>query len=78
MKEGAILVTIGKAVGLALAWAGIRGLSGLFFAMSSVKSSEPVLLIGAPLLLAGLALIACYVPARRSMVIDPAVTLRME
>ncbi len=78
MKEGAILVTVGTVAGLALALAGIRAMSGMFFAVASVKGYDPVLLVGAPLLLAGLALIACYVPARRSMRIDPVVTLRME
>jgi ABC-type lipoprotein release transport system permease subunit len=37
-----------------------------------------LLLAGAPLLLAVLALVACYLPARKSMRIDPAVALRQE
>ena len=78
MKEGAILVLVGTAVGLAFALAGIRALSGFFFTVASVQGYDPVLLAGAPLLLAGLALVACYVPARRSADIDPAVTLKME
>ena len=78
MKEGATLVTVGTVAGLAFALAGIRALSGIFFTVASVQGYDPVLLVGAPLLLAGLALLACYVPARRSMRIDPAVTLRME
>ena len=78
MKEGVALVTVGTVVGLAFAWAGIRALSGIFFSVASVQGNDPVLLLGAPLLLAGLALIACYLPARKSMRVDPAVALRQE
>jgi ABC-type antimicrobial peptide transport system permease subunit len=78
MKEGATLATVGTVVGLAFAWAGIRALSGMFFSVASVQSDDPVLLVGAPLLLAGLALMACYVPAHKSMRVDPAVALRQE
>jgi putative ABC transport system permease protein len=78
MKEGAALVTIGTITGLVFAWAGIRALSGLFFTVASVRSSDPVLLVGAPLLLAGVAMAACYLPARRATGIDPVVALREE
>jgi hypothetical protein len=79
MKEGAALVVLGTIGGLALAWAGMRALSGVFFSVAStVSSSDPVLLVGAPALLAGLALLACYLPARRSTRIDPVVALREE
>ncbi len=78
MKEGATLVTVGTVAGLLFAWAGIRALSGMFFSVASVRGDDPVLLVGAPLLLAGLALMACYVPARKSMRVDPAVALRQE
>jgi predicted permease len=78
MKEGAILVLGGTLIGLALALAGIRALSAMFFTVASVQGYDPVLLVGAPLLLAGLALAACYVPARKSMEIEPVATLRME
>ncbi len=78
MKEGAALVAVGTVSGLALAWMGIRSLSRLFFTVASVQSADPVLLVGAPLLLAGVALAACYLPARKSMRIDPAVMLRQE
>jgi predicted permease len=78
MKEGAVLVTAGALIGLTVAWAGMRALAGMFFSVASVQGDDPVLLIGAPLLLAGLALLACYVPARRSTRIDPVVALRQE
>jgi putative ABC transport system permease protein len=78
MKEGAVLVTAGMLLGMALAWAGLRLMSGFFFSVASVQALDPALVVGAPLLLASLALVACYVPARKSMRIDPAVALRQE
>ncbi len=74
-KEGAALVTVGTIVGLAFVWTGMRALSSMFF---TVAGSDPLLLAGAPLLLAGVALAACYLPARKSTRIDPAVALQAE
>ena len=78
MKEGAVLTMAGTLIGMALTWAGLRLMSGLFFSVASVQAFDPALLVGAPLLLAALALAACYVPARKSMRIDPAIALRQE
>ena len=78
MKEGVVLVTMGASIGLAVAWAGMRALAGMFFSVASVQGADPVLLAGAPLVLASLALAACYVPARKSTRIDPVVALRQE
>ncbi len=38
---------------MAVAWAGMRALAGMFFSVASVQGADPVLLVGAPLLLAG-------------------------
>jgi ABC-type antimicrobial peptide transport system permease subunit len=81
MKEGVVLVALGTIVGLACAWAGMRVLSGILSAVNRVtgtSASEPMLLLGAPLLLAALALGACFVPARRAIRVDPVVMLRQE
>jgi macrolide transport system ATP-binding/permease protein len=81
MKEGFVLVGAGTSIGMMSAWAGARMLSAMNSSVgrvSSTSTSDPTVLIGAPLVLAVLALIACYVPARKSMRIDPAVTLRQE
>jgi ABC-type antimicrobial peptide transport system permease subunit len=59
MKEGAALITTGTLIGMALTWAGVRLMSGFFFSVASVQGFDPALLIGAPLLLASLALLAC-------------------
>jgi predicted permease len=81
MREGAALVALGTAIGLASAWAVAKVLSAMVSVVASATSasaSDPLLLVGAPVLLAGLALVACYLPARKSMSIDPASALRQE
>jgi predicted permease len=81
IKEGATLVMVGTLIGAALAWASERALTAMSSSVGHVRSTsttDPVVLIGAPLLLAALALLACYVPARRSTTINPVVALRQE
>jgi predicted permease len=81
MKEGAILVAVGGALGLTGARAGMRLMSAFMESVArsaGTSTSDPMLLIGTPLLLAVLALLACYVPARKSMRVDPVVALRSE
>jgi putative ABC transport system permease protein len=78
MKEGIVLVVIGTIIGLSGAWVGMSLLSSLFSTVATVGKSDPALVLGAPFLLASLALAACYIPARSSMRIDPALALRHE
>ena len=80
-KEGISLVAVGTAIGMAFAWAAERALAAISSAVeqvNSTSSSNPVVLAGAPLPLAALALLACYLAARRSLGINPVVALRQE
>ena len=72
------MVVVGTLLGLGAAWVGMRMLAGLFSSVASTSASNPTLILGAPLLLSSLALLSCYLPARRSTQIEPAVALRQE
>ena len=79
LREGGSLVAIGSVLGFLGAVALARvfsALSSLFGPAFRAGMSDPRLLIGAPLLLASLAMLACYIPARRSAAIDPLKALR--
>ena len=81
MKDGAILISTGMALGIAASWAISRVLAAVNATagqITSTSTSDPLVIVGAPLMLTALALLACYVPARRSLHIDPIVTLRQE
>jgi len=79
LREGAALVSAGTVLGLAGALCLAKMLSALtsvFVEALKVGTNDLRLLAGLPLLLAGLALFACYVPARRAAGIDPLKALR--
>lgn len=73
--HGMLLVAIGLAIGLASAFALTRMMTALLF---QVGPTDPATFVGVSLVLAAAALMACYVPARRALHIDPLVALRRE
>ena len=81
LREGTALVGVGTVLGFlgAIALAKIvSALANMFVDAFRVGMNDPLLLIGAPLLLAVVAMLACYVPARRSAQLDPLKALREE
>jgi MacB-like periplasmic core domain/FtsX-like permease family len=81
LREGSALVAIGTAVGLLGAMALVKMLSALTsIVVEAFKlgTDDPRLVIGAPVLLAAIAMLACYLPAHRSTKIDPLKALRQD
>jgi predicted permease len=75
MGQAIILVMLGAVVGLGTAFALTRLLTKFLF---EVNASDPMTFGAVALLLALVALIACYIPARRATKVDPLVALRYE
>jgi putative ABC transport system permease protein len=74
-RQGMRLAAVGVGIGLLLSLALAQVLSSLLIGVSGYDVSTFILV---PTLLAGVALVACYLPARRATKVDPLVALRYE
>jgi putative ABC transport system permease protein len=75
VKRGLFLLVLGAFVGVALDFASTRLLSSLLF---GVTTTDVTTFVSAPLLLIGIGLSACLIPAYRAMKVEPVVALRYE
>jgi ABC-type antimicrobial peptide transport system permease subunit len=75
LRNGMSLLLLGLGIGLAGSFFLSRFLQSLLF---EVKSTDIMTFASVPFLLAAVAFLACYLPARRATLVDPVVALRNE
>jgi predicted permease len=74
-RKSLTLIATGVVLGLALAFAAVRLVSSMLYGL---EATSPLISVGATVLLAAVAMLATYIPARRATKVDPIVALRYE
>jgi ABC-type antimicrobial peptide transport system permease subunit len=75
LKEGAVVILIGVFGGLVGAVALTRVMESLLY---EVSATDPLTFSGLSIILFAVAILACYIPARRATRVDPMIALRHE
>jgi predicted permease len=75
LRHGVSMAAWGIAIGAVAGYGVTRVLSTLLY---GVRADDPLTFIGVALALIGVTLLACYIPARRAMGVDPTIALRYE
>jgi putative ABC transport system permease protein len=75
MRQGLIVTSIGLAIGIGSALAAARLLSVLLY---GIRPDDPATVFGVTLGLTAVSMLACYLPARRAMRVNPTIALRYE
>jgi predicted permease len=73
LKEGGVLLVIGLALGVTGAYFAARVIRGLLF---GIAPHDPITLIGVAVMMGTVGIAACWIPARRAALIDPAIAMR--
>ena len=76
--QGLRLTITGLAIGVVAAIILTRALSSFSHLLYGVSSSDPITFVVVSLVLTGVAVVACYLPALRAMRVDPMTALRYE
>jgi putative ABC transport system permease protein len=75
VRQGLILTLFGIGLGLVGAFALTRAMTEI---LNGVSTTDPITFIGLALLLSLVALVACFIPARKATRVDPMIALRYE